>query len=119
MPRLPFLALLALTSPALANDSVAGFALGALELRQTDSIRMVSEVLVLSPQEVSVDYVFRNTTAAPVSAIVAFPLPELARLDEDSDHAIPCCHHVNASSALQSRTVARRCRSRTGQGGDL
>ena len=89
MKRLSMLALLALTTPALANDSVAGFALGGLELRQTDAVRMVSEVLVLSPQEVSVDYIFRNTTAAPVSAIVAFPLPELARLGEDSDHAIP------------------------------
>lgn len=80
---------LVLSGPAGANDSVAGFAVGGLELRQTDSIRMLREVLVISPEDVAVDYVFRNTTDQPVRAIVAFPLPALTRMSEDSDNAIP------------------------------
>lgn len=66
---------LALPSNILANDSAAGLAVGGLTLKKNTDITMVSEDLVLSESEVSVDYVFENTTAKDITTIVAFPLP--------------------------------------------
>lgn len=46
---------------ARANDSSASMAAGGLELVRNDHVRMVSEVLRISPRLVEVDYVFENT----------------------------------------------------------
>ena len=42
---------------------------------------MKSEVLSISPGDVEVDYVFANPTAADVTTVVAFPLPDLKLAD--------------------------------------
>lgn len=60
---------------AHANDSMAGMAVGGLELLRTDAVEMRSEELHISPTEVRVRYVFRNVTKTPVHTLVAFPLP--------------------------------------------
>lgn len=68
----------ALTLPvvdARANDSVAGFGVGGLELRTTDVVRMVREDLRITPDQIDVRYVFRNETDHDATLIVAFPLP--------------------------------------------
>lgn len=62
-------------APALANDSVAGLALGGLELLRTAAVEMVEEELYISPDEVRVRYVFRNVSGKPFDTLVAFPLP--------------------------------------------
>lgn len=65
------------TGPASANDSVAEVGIGGLALARTDAVEMVKEDLFLSATDVTVDYVFRNTSDADVSSIVAFPLPDM------------------------------------------
>ena len=71
-----------LFTPAHANDSVAGMALGGLQLLRTDAIVMAEEVLHITPDRVQVRYVFRNVTEKPVETLVAFPLPALGYPDE-------------------------------------
>lgn len=66
-------------SPACANDSSAAMAAGGLELVRNDQVKMVSEVLRISPRLVEVDYVFENTGGTDVTTLVAFPLPELSQ----------------------------------------
>lgn len=64
--------------PALANDSVAELGAGGLVLGRTDAVSMKKEDLFLSPDKVSVDYVFENVTESDVETIVAFPLPDIS-----------------------------------------
>jgi hypothetical protein len=68
--------------PAWANDSTAEMAAGGLTLVKSDGIAMKSEELAISVDEVSVRYVFRNETAAPITTTVAFPLPPWEELEE-------------------------------------
>lgn len=71
------LLLLGSSGAALANDSTAELGAGGLILARTDAVTMEKEVLSISPELVSVDYVFRNVTDKDVSTIVAFPMPEI------------------------------------------
>lgn len=66
-----------LAAPALANDSTAELAAGGLVLTKTTAIEMRSEDLFISEQVVNVRYVFVNTSAAPVTTRVAFPMPDI------------------------------------------
>lgn len=82
MPRVPVLAL-ALSGaiagaalPARANDSMAATPIGGLTLVKTDAIRMESEDLFISKEQVRVRYRFTNTSAADIQTTVAFPLPD-------------------------------------------
>ena len=81
--RLAALATLLSGAPVRANDTVAHLGAGGLEFGSTDVVVMEREHLRLSPERVSVDYVFRNVTTAPVELRVAFPLP---RLDMNEAH---------------------------------
>ncbi|MCF8503465.1 MAG: DUF4424 domain-containing protein [Caulobacter sp.] len=81
-------ALLAL--PVLANDSTAELAAGGLVLTKTDAIEMRSEDLLISAEAVQVRYVFVNTSGAPVTTRVAFPMPDIGgEYFFESDTAIP------------------------------
>jgi hypothetical protein len=62
--------------PCLANDSAAELAAGGITLVRSDGIAMVSEDLTISTELVTVSYVFRNETQAPITTRVAFPVPE-------------------------------------------
>jgi hypothetical protein len=64
-----------MAQPVAANDSVAGLALGGLQLLRTFDIEMAEEDLYISPTEVRVRYLFRNRSKAAVDTLVAFPLP--------------------------------------------
>lgn len=66
-----------LAAPALANDSTAELAAGGLVLTRTDAIEMRSEDLFISEEAVRVRYVFVNTSGAPVTTRVAFPMPDI------------------------------------------
>lgn len=70
-------AALALTGPAIANDSTAELAAGGLVLTRTDAIVMKSEDLYISADEVRVRYVFVNTSGKDVTTRVAFPMPDI------------------------------------------
>ncbi len=63
--------------PALANDSVAELGTGGLVLSRNDVIAMDKEDLFISPNKVTVDYVFRNMSDKDVDTIVAFPMPDI------------------------------------------
>lgn len=69
---------LALAAPAArANDSEAAIAVGGLTLVKSADVVMESEDLFVSEARVTVDYVFRNTGAADLETLVAFPLPDV------------------------------------------
>jgi hypothetical protein len=89
-------------TPALANDSTAELAAGGLVLRHTANIEMRSEDLYISPGAVRVTYHFRNTSSAPITTVVAFPMPDITVQGEDDNISIP-----NAASAnfLNFRTI--------------
>lgn len=70
-------AMMLAVAPALANDSTAELRAGGLVFVATDDISMESEDLAISMDAVSVDYVFRNGSAADVRTVVAFPMPEI------------------------------------------
>ena len=63
--------------PAAANNSTAQLGAGGLQLVRNLTIELLSEDLYVSAKEVRVTYRFRNTTDAPVTYLVAFPLPVL------------------------------------------
>jgi Domain of unknown function (DUF4424) len=74
--RLPLLAAFAaLATPAAANDSTAQLGAGGLELVRNETVELLAEDLYVSATEVRVAYRFRNRTDAPVTYLVAFPLP--------------------------------------------
>ncbi|MFA6154871.1 DUF4424 domain-containing protein [Mesorhizobium sp.] len=75
-------------APALANDSIAELGTGGLILSRSDAVAMQSEDLFISPQKVTVDYVFHNNTDKDVDAIVAFPMPDISG-DPEEMPAIP------------------------------
>ena len=57
-----------------ANDSIGSTPGRDLKLEKTDSIRMKSEILKISPKKVSVEYRFQNEATKDLETIVAFPL---------------------------------------------
>ena len=70
-------ALIALAAPAGANDTLATLGAGGLAPLKSSAIVMESEELEISVHEISVRYIFRNTSDRDLNEIVAFPLPEL------------------------------------------
>ncbi|MFZ5779318.1 MAG: DUF4424 domain-containing protein [Pseudomonadota bacterium] len=62
---------------ASANDTSAALGTGGLQFVQSDSVEMRSEDLFVSEKEIRVRYVFRNRSAADVTTIVAFPMPDI------------------------------------------
>lgn len=74
--------------PAHANDSTAELGNGGIILTRSDAVRLVSEDLYLSMDEVRVDYVFENRKDEAVETIVAFPMPDL-RGGIDNNIALP------------------------------
>ncbi|WP_421731378.1 DUF4424 domain-containing protein [Brevundimonas sp.] len=67
----------ALSGTASANDTTASMGAGGLVLERTDGIVMRSEDLYVSAREIRVKYRFFNRTAADISTIVAFPMPDI------------------------------------------
>ncbi|AZO67599.1 MULTISPECIES: DUF4424 domain-containing protein [unclassified Mesorhizobium] len=89
MFRYVLTAALALSAtPVFANDSIAELGTGGLILSRSDAVAMESEDLYISPEKVTVDYVFRNNTDRDVDAIVAFPMPDIEG-DPNEMPAIP------------------------------
>jgi len=69
--------MLAVASPAIANDTAVTFGSGGLIPVKSTAIVMESEDLQISVHQITVNYVFRNTNPHDVDVIVAFPLPEI------------------------------------------
>lgn len=83
-------------SIAHANDSSAALGAGGLTLLQSADIRMASEDLFVSRDEIRVRYSFLNESQAPITTRVAFPMPE-ADLDAlgESDIGWPTADPIN------------------------
>jgi hypothetical protein len=76
--------------PALANDSTAQLGAGGLELVRNEVVELLSEDLYVSAAKIEVTYHFRNKTDAPVTYLVAFPLPALdAKTPEEMNIQLP------------------------------
>ncbi|WP_246765241.1 DUF4424 domain-containing protein [Aminobacter sp. SR38] len=67
----------AMSAPASANDTTAQLGAGGLIIGRSDQIAMESEDLFISPEKVTVDYVFRNNSDKDVETLVAFPMPDI------------------------------------------
>lgn len=67
-----------LATPGLANDGFGGLNATGLTFSQTDAVAMQEEDLFIGIDRITVDYVFRNLTAADVTGEVIFPLPPIA-----------------------------------------
>lgn len=81
---------LALSSPALANDTSAELAAGGLVITKNDAIEMQSEDLYISQAAVRVTYRFVNTSGRDVRIRVAFPMPDIGGPDMfRSDVSVP------------------------------
>jgi hypothetical protein len=63
---------------ALANDTTAELKTGGLDFVRNSDISMEEEKLYISPHEVRVDYVFRNTSDKAIETYVAFPMPDIS-----------------------------------------
>ena len=81
-------ALLVCAAPALANDSTAELGTGGLAFITSETLKMESEDLFVSPDEVRVTYQFRNLADEAQDVLVAFPLPDI-KGDGDFNVAIP------------------------------
>jgi len=87
------LACAAIPAPALA-DSTAELAIGGLVFTRNAEISLETEELTITPEQVSVRYVFLNQTQAPATATLVFPMPDID-LSEADNYAIPTADPVN------------------------
>lgn len=75
-------------APSFANDTMSSLGAGGLVFVQTDDVKMLSEDLYVSPEEVRVKYEFRNEGNEDADTLVAFPMPDITG-DGDFMVAIP------------------------------
>src|SRR5262244_1202871 len=81
-------------SPSKANDSSAELAVGGLVFTKNAEVSIESEDLTITPDTVTVRYVFLNQSASPVTLTVAFPLPDID-LADGANVAFPTGDPVN------------------------
>lgn len=67
-----------LAGMAQANDGFGGISATGLTFGQTNAVAMVEEDLFIGIDRISVDYLFRNTSAQDVTGEVIFPLPPIS-----------------------------------------
>src|SRR5499427_11164574 len=80
--------------PSRANDSRAELAVGGLVFTKSAEVSIESEDLTITPETVTVRYVFLNQSASPVTLTVAFPLPDID-LADGANVAFPAGDPVN------------------------
>jgi len=71
------LAAAAVAGQAVGDDSTAGLAAGGVVLLKSADIEMQSETLYISDKAIRVHYTFLNTSPAPVTTTLAFPMPDV------------------------------------------
>lgn len=87
------LACAAMCCPARA-DSTAELAVGGLVFTRSAEISVDSEELTITPDRVTIRYVFVNQAQEPATVTVAFPMPDID-LSEADNFAIPATDPVN------------------------
>jgi hypothetical protein len=104
-------------APALANDTTAKLDTGGLLFGKSYEISMEKEELFISPEKITVDYVFRNQSDKDVTTIVAFPMPDIVGgpytmqgiPDDTSDNFLDFSVTMNGlaiTPQLQQRVIA-------------
>ena len=83
------------TFRARGNDSSVELATGGLVFVKNNDIKMLSEDLFISTDEIRVRYRFVNTSTADVRVHVAFPLPDLKMDDPLDNIVIPTDDPIN------------------------
>ena len=63
--------------PAYADDGASSLAVGGIQFTRNSAVRMASEDLYVSPDNVRVRFAFENTTDNDVVTMIAFPLPDI------------------------------------------
>lgn len=63
---------------AQANDGFGGITATGLTFSQTEDVAMLTEDLYISENKITVDYVFKNTSATDVTGEVIFPMPPIS-----------------------------------------
>lgn len=81
-PCLAF-SLVAFAGTARANDTTAALEAGGLVFVPNEDVEMRSEDLFISEKEVRVSYVFHSTADKDTTVLVAFPMPDVMRLEQD------------------------------------
>lgn len=87
------LACSAMSAPALA-DSATELAVGGLVFTRSAEISLETAELTITPERVSVRYVFVNQAQTPATVTMAFPMPDID-LSEADNYAIPTDDPVN------------------------
>jgi len=70
-------ALALLAGPAIGNDSTAQLGVGGLVFITNYDVKMLSEDLFVSAEEVRVKYAFRNDSDTDQHVLIAFPMPDI------------------------------------------
>jgi Domain of unknown function (DUF4424) len=109
LKALHFVALLACSATsAPANDSTAELPLGGLAFTRSAEISVESAELTITPEQVTVRYVFLNPGQTPTTATVSFQLPEID-LSEADNYAVPAddpSNFVAFETKIDGKTVA-------------
>ncbi|WP_103258393.1 DUF4424 family protein [Tabrizicola aquatica] len=80
--RLPLLlAVLSYATPACPDPIFGGLTSTGLQFDQTEAVALIEQDLRIDPDRITVDYLFRNLTAADVTGEVIFPLPAIEDMD--------------------------------------
>src|SRR4051812_37614081 len=74
---------------ALANDSSAELSTGGLVFVRNHDVEMQSEDLFISAREINVRYRFFNKSAANITLLVAFPMPDIHVDNPDENISVP------------------------------
>jgi hypothetical protein len=77
-----------------ANDSSAELSVGGLVFTKNSDVSIQSEDLTITPDSVTVRYVFLNQSMNPVTLTVAFPLPDID-LADGANVAFPTSDPIN------------------------
>jgi Domain of unknown function (DUF4424) len=88
-----------------ANDSTAVMAVGGLVLTKSSEISLDKEELFLSRDEVRVDYLFTNTSDRDIETLVAFPLPDQLRGEDDERTFRNLKGDLNFTTTVDGRPV--------------
>jgi hypothetical protein len=81
-------------SPAPAFDSTAELPVGGLTFMRGAEVTIESQELTITPEQVSIRYVFQNQSDKPAVVTIAFALPDID-LSEADNFAIPTDDPVN------------------------
>ncbi len=83
-------------TPVLANDT-SGYVLptGGVVFERQDGIQMQVEALYIRPEQIEVNYIFRNTTDKDITTQVFFPLPPISAVSDFYGYYEDAKHHFN------------------------